>query len=373
MSPRSIVVSGGGTGGHIYPALAIAEEMLKRHPNMEIHYVGRIGGREETLSSKSDLPITFHGIHAANIPRKLSTRLFATIWENVLGMYESRRLLKIIQPDVVIGTGGYVSGTTVKMAQRMGIPTLIHESDAIPGITNRLLGRKANIVTTSYAQLVDYFGKKKVHVTGNPLRGRFDNLNREEGLKAFRFESGQPVLLVFGGSQGSLSINQNVVEALDLLEKRKRQYQVIFQTGEKGYLATTEALKNVKGIKLVIQPFIYNMAQAYAASDLVIARSGAISLSEIAACGLPSILIPYPHATANHQEKNARAVENAGAAKVILEKDLSPIVLAELIDSLVMDLNVKQKMSEASRNLGKPNATKAICDLIESLMKSRRQ
>ncbi len=365
---KTILISGGGTGGHIYPAIAIAQEYLRRHPAGSVVYIGKTGGREEQVVAKTNFPIQFHGISAQGFPRKISPALFTAIYRTMVGFMQALRIVRKINPSVVIGTGGYVSASAVLSAQLNGIPTLIHEQNAFPGLTNRILGKRAKIIATSYKELEQFFPKSKIRITGNPVRREFLHLNREEGLKEFGFSSNVPTLLVFGGSQGAMAINQAVLGALDILNRKESKLQVILQTGEKGYDEIEPRMRNLQGIKAVVQPYLFKIQDAFAVSDLVISRSGAISLSEIAIAGLPSILIPYPYATANHQEKNARAFEKAGAAKVILEKELTPDKLAQEIQSILSNDKLRKDMSSQSKLMAKPDAAKDLCDLIESLM-----
>jgi len=365
---KTILISGGGTGGHIYPAIAIAQEFIRRYPTGTVVYIGKTGGREEQVVAKTNLPIQFCGIAAQGFPRRISPKLFTAIYRTMVGCMQAMKIVKKYKPDVVIGTGGYVSAAAVLSAQLCVIPTLIHEQNAFPGLTNRILGKRAKIIATSYAELENYFPKEKIKITGNPVRHEFLYLNKEKGLKQFGFSSALSTILVFGGSQGAMAINQAVIGALDILNQKKVNLQVIIQTGDKGFKEIAFKTQNLASLKIIVQPYLFNIQDAYAAADLVISRSGAISLSEIAICGVPSILIPYPYATANHQERNARAFEKSGAAIVILEKDLYPEKLVEEIERILKDDTLRKKMSLQCKLLAKPEASVEICNLIESLM-----
>lgn len=365
---KTILISGGGTGGHIYPAVAIAQEYLRRYPTRQVIYIGKTGGREEQVVAKTNLPIQFHGISAQGIQRRISPALFTAVYRTMVGFMQAMKIVKKTNPSVVIGTGGYVSATAVFSAQLSGIPTLIHEQNAFPGLTNRILGKRAKIIATAYSELENYFPKNKIRITGNPVRKEFLNLNKEGGLREFGFSSNVPTLLIFGGSQGAMAINQAIIGALDYFNQKNMNLQVILQTGEKGYDEIASRVRNFQSLKIIVQPYLFKIQDAFAAADLVISRSGAISLSEIAVAGLPSILIPYPYATANHQEKNARAFENAGAARVLLEKELTPEKLVQEIINILNDEQLRKNMSTQSKLLAKPDAAKDLCDLIESLM-----
>jgi UDP-N-acetylglucosamine--N-acetylmuramyl-(pentapeptide) pyrophosphoryl-undecaprenol N-acetylglucosamine transferase len=365
-----LLISGGGTGGHIYPAISIAEEFFKRYPHGAVDYIGKQNGREQTIVAQSGLPICYHGIHAQGIPRRISPAIFTALYQNILGCQEASEIINTVKPDVAVGTGGYVSAMAIKTAQKKGIPTLIHEQNAIPGITNRILGRKANWIASSYRESDAWFPKDKIRLTGNPVRKNILNLSRTEGLRAFGLLENLPTLLVFGGSQGALTINRATIEALHIIEGRQIGLQVILQTGEKGFNETQALMMRYawNRVKIIVRPYLDPISLAYSVADVVIARAGAISISEITCCGLPSILIPYPYATANHQEKNARAVEAQKAALVVLESELTGVFLAEQIIKLIQDKELRKKMCLASKNLAKPDAAEAICDLIDSLI-----
>ena len=365
----TLIISGGGTGGHISPAIAIAQQFIQQHPDAVIHYIGKTGGREEQVIAQSGLPLLFHGISAQGIPRRISPAIFTALYQTLLGLRQAMKLVKQIKPNAVIGTGGYVSVSAVFAAQLKKIPTLVHEPDAFPGMTNRFLGKRAKYITTSYQELERYFPAEKIKVTGNPIRSQFGSLDKANGLKRFELESGQVTILVTGGSQGAMSLNKFTAKAFKILDKENLKIQVIFQTGDKSYPEIIQETAGLKNIKVIVKPYIENMADAYAAADLVISRSGAMSISEITYCGLPAILVPYPYATANHQEKNARSVESKGAAKVILEKEISPELMASTIQTIIGEAEVRMQMAERSRAMSYPDAARNICQLIESMCK----
>ncbi|MDI6784129.1 MAG: UDP-N-acetylglucosamine--N-acetylmuramyl-(pentapeptide) pyrophosphoryl-undecaprenol N-acetylglucosamine transferase, partial [bacterium] len=276
-----------------------------------------------------------------------------------------------------LGTGGYVSASTVFAAQWKGIPTLILEQNLVPGLANKLLGKKATAIALSFPETIHYFPKKKVVITGTPVRpclllAGVQNLDKPAARRGFNLDPDVATLLVFGGSQGAAAINRTVVSAVQLLEQKAvnpdksgQDLQFILQTGQKNYHEIVEQVKKEKNkTKVIVLPYIDDMAKAYAAADLVISRSGAISIAEITVCGLPSILIPYPYATANHQEKNARILETHGAAKVILESELTPDSLAKEIEELLIQPKLLSGMAEKSKQLAKPEATADICNLL---------
>jgi UDP-N-acetylglucosamine--N-acetylmuramyl-(pentapeptide) pyrophosphoryl-undecaprenol N-acetylglucosamine transferase len=364
----NLLISGGGTGGHIYPGIAIAQGMLELEPKTQLFYVGKQGGLEESIVQNSELPIRFYGIAAQGMSRKISISIFKTMYKNFVGFREASKILKNVHPQVVFGTGGYVSASTLFAAQLKGIPTVILEQNLVPGLTNKFLGKKATAIALSFAETKPYFPKQKTVITGAPVRLHLQNLNKPESRKFFQLDPELITLLVFGGSQGAAAINRAVVGMVQELERRNITLQIILQTGKKNYEETVEKIKNIK-TKIMVLPYIDDMAKAYAAADLVISRAGAISIAETTVCGLPTILIPYPYATANHQEKNARILEQHGAAKVILESELTAAKLAEMVSELISQPQRLATMAENSRKLGKPQATYEICNLLLNLTK----
>jgi len=361
-----LLISGGGTGGHIYPGIAVAQGIQQIEPDTQLFYVGKKGGLEETIVAKSGLPIQFFGISAQGISRKISGSNLTALYKNFVGLKQSFAILNLVKPQVVFGTGGYVSASTVFAAQWKSIPTLILEQNLIPGLANKFLGRKASAIALSFPETEKYFPKRKVVVTGTPVRLQLQDLDKKESRRVFNLEPDITTILVFGGSQGAAAINRVIISAVQILEQKEIKLQLILQTGQKNYSEIVEKVKNIK-TKIVVVPYLDDMAKAYAAADLVISRSGAISIAEITLCGLPSILIPYPYATANHQEKNARILETHGAAKVILESELTPEKLANIIKKLLQEPDQLSAMSQKSKGLAKPTATTAICKLIQRL------
>lgn len=363
-----LLITGGGTGGHIYPGIAVVQRMQQMKPDTQFFYVGKKGGLEETIVAKSDLPIRFFGITAEGFNRKLSVSLFTVMYRNYKGLRQSFAILKEVHPEVVFGTGGYVSATTMFAAQKRGIPTLILEQNLTPGLANKFLGKRATRIAICFPETTEYFPRNKVVVTGTPVRLQLENLDKQLGRRFFNLEPDTPTVLVFGGSQGAMSINRTLITAIPLLEQKGINVQIILQTGQRNYTEIAEKVTSLKS-KIVVVPYINEMPKAFAAADLVISRAGAISIAEITVCGLPAILIPYPYATANHQEKNARIMEKHGAAKVILESELTPQKLAEAIEGLLKHPPTLSEMALKSKQLGKPNATMEICNLLTQIAK----
>jgi UDP-N-acetylglucosamine--N-acetylmuramyl-(pentapeptide) pyrophosphoryl-undecaprenol N-acetylglucosamine transferase len=360
-----VIVTGGGTGGHIYPALAIARGLLTKDPNNRILYVGTHEGMEARIVPDSGLD--FAGVSGKGLPRKLGVELFKVAGKSFHALWETKKILKRFHPDLVIGTGGYVSGPVVLTAALFGFPTLLHEQNAFPGITNRILALFVRRVMVTFPDSIKYFGaKKKVVNVGLPVRSEIGQIFRTEGSSHFGFNSLNKTILVTGGSRGALTLNKAMVTVLKNLSIRP-EIQLIWATGKETYQETIERLKR-KNIawerpQWKIVEYLEDIPEALACADLCIGRAGAASLAEIAVAGKASILIPYPYAAANHQEHNARSFVRAGAARLILDQELDGEKLWKLINELLSDDSQLAKMSAAARNLAQPEALAKIVDL----------
>ncbi len=352
--------AGGGTGGHLFPALAIANEIKQRIPEAEITFWGTRRGIEAKILPTADF--TLELISVRGFQRRLSLRNLLFPFALAASFVKVFRLLLLKRPKAVIGTGGYVSGPVAFAAWLLWIPVFIQEQNSYPGVTTRLLARIAKRVYVAFEVSKEYFkNRKKLRVTGNPVRADICRANRNEAFQRFGFSPGQPVLFVFGGSQGARRINQFVADILrDLLEKTS--LQVLWSTGPSDYERIRERFTGYTRVKLF--DFIQDMPAAYTMSSLIVSRSGATTLAELAACGLPSVLIPYPYATGGHQVFNARSFESEGAAVCLLEKNLTPESLKQVIRKLLGNPEKLQKMGEAAKKLAKPNAAKTIADDI---------
>jgi UDP-N-acetylglucosamine--N-acetylmuramyl-(pentapeptide) pyrophosphoryl-undecaprenol N-acetylglucosamine transferase len=273
-------------------------------------------------------------------------------------LMEARRILQRFQPSVVVGVGGYSSGPPVLMAALMGIPAMLQEQNALPGLTNRLLARFVRKVATAFAECESHFGQKTV-LTGNPVRAEFSQVPGRTGRDPF-------TLLVFGGSQGAQPINQSVVESLAILKPQFSDLRVIHQTGERDYQRVKQAYETM-GIQTDVRPFFADMPRRFADADLLVCRAGATTLAEVTVAGKPSILVPFPYAADDHQRKNAEALAQAGAAEMILQKDLNGRTLAARIRYYAEHRDVLRDMEQKSRALGRPDATERIVDLVEEL------
>lgn len=346
--------------------MALAKALQKIRDDLEIVYIGTSSGLESTLVPQAGL--TFKAVEARGLPRKPSFKALATVFSAGWGTLESINILKGFKPDVVVGMGAYVSLPVVGAAVLRQIPTVIHEQNAVPGLVNRVLGKVATAIAVSYPDMSKYFPSgKKVEFTGNPVREEILQAKRSEAVKNFKIDKARKVLLVFGGSRGAKRINEAVVEAYD--EWRAREdLQIVHATGNINYGSVKEAIEKIKSPKDTllynVYPYIDNIGEAYAIADLLVCRSGATTVAEITAKGLPAILIPYPYATDNHQEKNGRQLEKLGAARVILDHDLNGRLLAETVTSLISDEDELLRMSGASKQFGQPNAADVLAKLV---------
>lgn len=369
MHAFKVILAGGKTGGHIFPAIAMAEEFKRRFPESKVIFVGTKDGLESKIVPKHDFKLIF--ICARGLKRKISLRNLMLPCYVLKSLCQSLRILNQERPDLVVGTGGYVSFPVVLSARLKNIPSLIQEQNSYPGVSTRLLAFLVNRVCLSYLSSMNYFlTKRKLKIIGNPVRAEIVSANRYEALRKFNLNPSKKTIFIFGGSQGAHAINQAVLESLDFLSEN---WQLLWQTGESDLAFITEKV-NEKKIKCAVFPFIEDMRSAYAASDLVISRAGALTLAEICACGKPSLLIPYPFATADHQRYNAEALQREGAAEMVLQKDLTPALLAGKLSSLLFDEERLKRMAEQSKKMGKPDATSLLVNEMEKLLKkgSRR-
>jgi len=360
-----IVIAGGGTGGHVFPGIAVAME-FKRKENAEVIFIGTANGIESRIVPKEGFDLRF--IRAGGIVGTGVIRSLRSVAMLPLSLKDSYAILKEAKPDLVFGLGGYSSGATLLIASLMGIPTMIHEQNSLPGLTNRLLSRFVDIIAVTYQESMDFFPKDKTYLTGNPVRQEIFEGDRERGYKVFNLEKGLFTIFAFGGSQGASSINNAITEALAYLEEFRDKIQFLHQTGEKDFNAVREFYR-IRGFKGTIIPFAYNMADAYAIADLVICRAGATTLAELIACGKAAILIPYPYAAMNHQEINARKLCDVGAAQILLQGELKGRSLAELVKYLFENPDMIREMENISRSLGRPDAGQRIVELAMGLMK----
>lgn len=367
----NIMISGGGTGGHIYPALTIYK-ILETMVDANFLYVGTERGLESRIVPKEGIPFTT--LPVQGLQRTLSLDTLVTAGKTISSLWKANRLISKFQPDIVIGTGGYVCGPLLLAAALRGIPTLIQEQNVVPGITNKILSRFVDVVAVGYEEATPHFpNAKQVVYTGNPVRPNVVTANREEARAYFGLQETQTAILVAGGSRGARSINKAML-AVHEHYKGREDIKIIHATGTDEYSHVCESLGIQEGgvysPTSYIVPYLDNMDMAMAASDMAIFRSGAIGLAELAVRGIPSILIPYPYAAADHQTFNAKAFVEAGASTMIVDKELDGTKLLQSVDAMLEDQECCQRMAQATLQLGKPQAAIEIATLALSIKKS---
>jgi UDP-N-acetylglucosamine--N-acetylmuramyl-(pentapeptide) pyrophosphoryl-undecaprenol N-acetylglucosamine transferase len=376
-----LVVTGGGTGGHIYPALAVAE-CMQQMPDVEaVVYIGKQGGLESELAPQNSIP--FEGVSFYGMPRGLSPglpfRLLKWVWSLRQARESAKEKLRQWKPDVVFGTGGYVSAPVLLAAKSLGIPYVLHEPDAHPGLANRFMAKGAQLITTSFTEGADTLRQRpdqEVLVTGNPIRRDIGGMPKAQAQVELNIHwpEGKTVLLVTGGSQGARRLNQAVVEALPTL-LNELDLAVLHVTGKKLYEETLTALDE-RDPNLRQHPFYRHMpysAQMPALltlADIAICRAGSLSLSEMYVCGIPTILVPYPYAAADHQRKNALASVRSGASRMIEDADCTGSRLTDELRTLLHTPNLMDSMRQSARALGHPNATADIVACLQRIAAS---
>ena len=366
MSKLKILITGGGTGGHLFPALAIGEEIKNRNSNAIIHFVGSTFGLESKVYPIKDVLhtlIPMRGIQRTISLNNLKKNILLPYYI-LLSILKIQSLIKKFSPHIIIGTGGYASAIPifVGLRKRNSPIIILQEQNSYPGLTNRLFSNKANFTCTAFLE-ADKYLKSKTILTGNPIRKGIELGNYSRALKFFKFQKNQKTIFLFGGSQGSSFLNKAMNKVISQLSNKN--VQVIWQTGENEY----HKYKNQITDKVNIAPFIHNMADAYSIADLIISRSGALTLAEITVCKKPAILIPLPSSAADHQLKNAKVLEEKGAAIIIQEKEMKVNYFLETILKLLKNKTELQKMKEASESLGNPNSTSEIVDNIMEELK----
>ncbi|WP_411766490.1 undecaprenyldiphospho-muramoylpentapeptide beta-N-acetylglucosaminyltransferase [Winogradskyella sp. A3E31] len=363
MSNYKIIISGGGTGGHIYPAIAIADEIKSRYPESEFLFVGAYDRME--MDKVPQAGYTIEGLWISGLQRKLTLKNLMFPFKLIVSLLRSRKIIKTFQPDVAIGTGGFASGPLLHAANSKGIPTLIQEQNSFPGITNKLLSKKADTICVAYEGLEKYFPKEKIVLTGNPIRKDLLNIEGKqiEAKDTFVLKHNMHTLLVLGGSLGARRVNQLIEEKLEFFAENN--VQLIWQCGKLYY----EQYKGCNSLDNVqVHAFLNEMDMAYAAADIIISRAGASSVSELCVAAKPVIFIPSPNVAEDHQTKNAKAVADKKAAILIKESELNDQFESEFLALL----NSEEKQKELSTNiktLALVNATSSIVNEVEKLLK----
>lgn len=360
-----IIFAGGGTGGHVYPALACIET-LQAMGDFEVLYVGGHRGIENSIIP--EYQYRFKKIWISGFQRSLTLKNILFPLKLVISLLQSVLILLKFKPAVVVGTGGYVSGPVVYSAAKMGIPTLIQEQDTFPGVTTRLLSKYCDIVCVPYEEVIPLLTNVKgtVVVTGVPVRSSLQFPDKKVAQKEWGFKSSLPVILIFGGSQGAQTLNLAIKNMYEKIQA-KHLIQLLWQTGDKNYEEIKRwAIADKPGI--LIKNYIHSMEKAYAAADFIISRAGAITLAELSKVQKPSILVPYPHSAAHHQEKNAETIAKLGAAIVVKEGEDFEERLLYTLDRILTDKKLASDMSEKWKNIYKPKATEKIVTEIIKLM-----
>lgn len=363
-----IVISGGGTGGHIYPALALIREITKKTSDAQFLYIGTKNGLESKIVPREKIP--FKAIHITGFKRRLSFENVKTIIRFLKGVADSKKLLKQFKPDIVIGTGGYVCGPVVYAAAKLKIPTIIHEQNSVPGLTNKFLSRYVDKVAICFEDAKGFFPPQKVVFTGNPRASEVLGKDGTKGRLSAGLSTTLPTVLIFGGSRGARPINEAVVKSLsDLGEK---PYQVLYVTGDVHFEEVKKEVELVGNPQnVVIKPFIHNMPEVLSGCDLVVSRAGATTLAELTSLGIPSILIPSPYVTNNHQEKNARSLSDRGAANLLLEKDLTSNSLIKQIDTILLDKAKLAEMKAKAKQIGVPDSAERLFHVVKQLVNDK--
>lgn len=360
-----VIISGGGTGGHIFPAVAIANELTRRNPAVKILFVGALGKMEMEKVPEAGYEIV--GLPIAGLQRKLTFSNFLLPFKLINSLLKARKIIKDFRPQVVVGVGGYASGPTLQAATRLNIPTLVQEQNSFPGKTNKFLSKKVTALCTAYEGLEQFFPKEKITLTGNPVRSEMVDIagKRIAAAEHYQFDPAKKTLLIIGGSLGARTLNQAMQHHSYLLNEN--DIQVLWQCGKLYYdhLKSDLTAKDLKGIKLV--KFIDRMDLAYSLADVIISRAGAISVSELCLIQKPVILVPSPNVAEDHQTKNANALVTKNAALMVKDIDAKETLIPQAIDLLMNPVKQHQLTHEIAK-LGKPHATASIADVLERIV-----
>ncbi len=360
------IISGGGTGGHIFPAIAIANAIKEKHPEADILFIGAKGRMEMEKVPQAGYKI--EGLCISGLQRRLTWKNLSFPFKVISSTIKARKIITRFNPDIVIGVGGFASGPTLQAASRLGIPTLIQEQNSYPGITNKLLAKKVSKICVAYDNMTRWFEEKKINFTGNPIRQNIVDIKdkKETALSHFGLDKNKKTVLAVGGSLGALTINESI--ALGLKYCVDNNIQIIWQTGKNYFEKARHEASKYNSNNIKVFEFIYEMDLAYSVADIIVSRAGAIAISELCVIGKPTILVPSPNVAEDHQTKNAMALVEKNAA--ILVKDaLAREVLINEIDSLIKNSEKKIELSENIIKLGIKDADKRIVAIVEELIK----
>lgn len=368
---KKVLISGGGTGGHIFPAISIANEIKRRNPDTEILFVGAENRMEMEKVPAAGYKII--GLPVCGFDRKHLFKNVKVLFKLFKSMRMARKILKDFSPCMAVGVGGYASGPMLKAAQKMHIPTLIQEQNSYAGVTNKLLAAKADAICVAYDGMERFFPQEKIVKTGNPVRRNLIEcaLSRDEAITRLGLDPAKKTILVVGGSLGAKTINEGIKAGLGLLGEKSDNLQVIWQTGKYYDADTREALERSKVKNVLRMPFIADMDVAYRAADLVVGRAGASSISELQLLGKPSILVPSPNVAEDHQTKNAMALVDKKAALMIRDIDAVNVLVGKMIDT-VLDDELLSSLSANVAGMALPDAAGHIVDCMESILKGSK-
>lgn len=360
MSRKTVFITGGGTGGHIYPAVAVYDELLKHFSREDIFYVGNEKNLEKRIASQKEM--NFLSVNVSGMPRKFTFKFISWFLKLFAAFFLSVFYVLKYRPSFILGTGGYVAFPILAAGVLLGVPCYIHDSDAYPGIVSRVLAPYAKCVFLAFDEAKNRIKAKKVIINGNPLRDFSCGISKEEAFENLGFSKAKKTLFVMGGSQGAKTINRAILEIAKELTQ-EHNLQIIHQCGDKNFDEAKSLMpEGLEGY--ILRPYFDDMSIPYAACDFVVARAGSISLSELNNCGLPAILVPYPHAAANHQFFNAKAMENQGAAVVLEDKDCTGEALLVVILELLKDDEKFIRMAQNSKKLAKPDAARNLVNIL---------
>lgn len=371
-----VIIAAAGTGGHINPGIAIANKIKEEQKDSEIIFIGTTRGLENDLVPRAGYELKT--IEAYGLSKKINIENLKKMYKTLKGYSQAKKIIKEFKPDVVIGTGGYICGATISSAHSLGVPTVLHESNAFPGKAVKMLAKKTNTILVSFEDARNRIkGAKNIVYTGTPVKIRKKDYGINEKNKIVQdvgLNVTKPIVLIFGGSQGAQKINEAILGILE--NKLNKNYQIIWATGPKQYDIIKEKLQdknisinNIENAKIV--PYIYNMEEIMNISDLIVARSGAMTITEISNLGKPSILIPLPNVSGNHQLHNAKVLENVGAAKIILNDELNDKNLNVQIEEIVLDKNKEIQMSKNALKVSTNDVENKIYKEIEKVVREK--
>lgn len=368
-----VIIAAAGTAGHINPGIAIANKIKQEEKDAEIIFIGTERGLEKDLVPRAGYELKT--IDAYGLSRKISMENIKKMYKTFKGLGETKKIMKAFQPDIVIGTGGYICGATIVTAHKLKIPTVLHESNSFPGKAVRMLAKKTDTILVSFEDAIARIkNAKRVVYTGTPVKIKKQEYGMNETnriLKELELNSIKPIIMVSGGSQGAQKINEAILEIIKA--KRNKNYQMVWATGSKQFAIIKKALeedgmdiKNIEGMKIV--PYIYNMEEVMNVADVMIGRAGAMTVTEICNLGKPSILIPLPNVSHNHQLHNAKVLENIGAAKIILNEALTGEKLHQMIEEIILDKSKMQKMGQNALKIATNQPEDKIYQEIKKLV-----